>query len=284
MEVLEAALRYLELGWSVLPVTGKAPSMSEGTPFRWQAYQRLRPTSANVTSWHERGMLAGVGVISGAVSRNLVVIDLDGDEAVRTFAERYANDEILDTWTIRSGSGHGMHIYLYVRNLPPTTRVSKSTIGGVEVRANGCYVVAPPSIHPSGNPYTVYHRAPVRTVNDLSYVVEWVKSLMKEKHGGDMPPVSGKVNNTSAWGWAALMGECERVRNAMSHRNDTLYIAALKCGSLIAAGVLDRDTAARHLLDAAAGLSADDGEIASQRTIQSGINTGLRSKRTVKAS
>jgi hypothetical protein len=254
--------------------------MLEGRAVRWQQYQTRRPAEKEINMWHEAGLLTGVGVICGTVSRNLVVIDLDGDDAILAWGERWNDSDLLNTWIVASGSGHGWHIYLYALQLPPTTRAIGTEIGNVEIRANGCYVVAPPSIHPTGQPYRVLHRAPVRTVAHLDPVVQWVKSLIKSKHGGTMPAPSGKVRHTSAYGRAALAGECAAVHCAAAgSRNNQLYRSALKLGSLVATGKLDRGTVEAALMNAAAGLSSEDGEMSSWRTIQSGLERGLGSPR-----
>jgi len=270
--VYAAALAYAELGISVLPCRGKEPSIY------WQPFQRRRASAGIIRNWHESGLLHNVGIICGVVSGNLAVIDLDGWLAVELFNDVFPG--LSDTYRVTSGSGQGCHLYFYTDEPTPTTRVTGTRWGNIELRSNGCYVVAPPSIHPSGKPYVTSYAREIERVPNLRPVVEWIKSLMRQKHGGTLPAPAGKVHHATAYGMAALRGEASEVATAApGERNHRLYRAALKMGSLIRDGKIDRSTVERELFAAAAGLSADDGEAATARTIASGINRGMESSR-----
>jgi len=69
---LDAALRYLGLGLSVIPIEprGKAPLVP------WKEFQGRRPTRALVVNWYRRWPDAGVAVVCGRIS-GLVVLDAD---------------------------------------------------------------------------------------------------------------------------------------------------------------------------------------------------------------
>lgn len=275
--LVDAACRYLDMGLSVIPCNGKVATAN------WKIFIQRRADRAIVDAWQRRGVLNNVAVICGEVSRNLVVLDLDGDTAVDAFAERFEYSDILDTWTVRSGSGHGMHLYWRVQHLPRTMRALGLTIGNVELRANGCYVVAPPSIHPTtGAPYTVEHRAAIRRLQNLDGVIAWMKGLIADKHRASAaahPALNAPVKQVSRWAQAALAAECASVRHAAAGRNDTLNRAAFKMGQLVGAGKLDRLTAERELEAAAAHLSATDGERATLATIKSGLDAGVEKPR-----
>jgi hypothetical protein len=268
-----AARFYAALGMSVLPCTGKKPSIG------WAAFQQRPATAETITRWHDVGLLENVGIICGKVSGNLVVMDLDGSFAIDAFDFQFPH--LFNTYRVASGSGQGIHLYYYVGNLPPTTRITGSQHGNIELRANGCYVVAPPSIHPSGKPYTVAYAKDILWLPDMDEVVDWIKLLIRRKHGGQMPPpANGKINHKTAYGAAALRSEAAEVRLCIpGERNHRLYRAALKMGSLIADGKIDRAAVEQTLLGAARALSETDGEAATMRTITSGINRGLESSR-----
>ena len=80
---LAAAMGYIEAGCSVIPVNGKKPAV------QWAKYQITRTPYSHVHEWYKSGKLSGVGIVCGQVSNNLVVIDLDGNEAVQTFRETF---------------------------------------------------------------------------------------------------------------------------------------------------------------------------------------------------
>lgn len=268
-----AALAYAAMRISVLPCRGKEPAVKN-----WSELQQRRASIHKIQWWERNGLFGNVGVICGDVSENLVVIDLDGDAAINAFNSAFPA-WFLDTYTVASGSGHGAHLYYYAETLPPTTRVVGSKVGNVELRANGCYVVAPPSIHPvTGKPYVVSNPAPIRRVPHLREVVLWVKDLMREKHGGQLPPArnAGQITSADRWAQAALTAECAAVRMAAAGaRNNTLNRAAFKLGQLIKQGRLARADVENALYEAAAALAQTDGEATVLRTIKSGIEAGL---------
>lgn len=267
--VLDAALNYLERGFSIVPCVGKKASIP------WSGLCQQRATPRRVQEWHNIGALQNVGIIGGAVSGNLVLIDLDGNEAIDRFNRAFPY--LTDTYTVISGSGHGAHLYLRASILPKSKRTTGLEWGNVELRADGCYVVAPPSIHPDTNrPYEVFNRVPIKQVLNLTQLSMWIdqqnatKRTVTEHHKGQ-PTI-----DSSRWALAALAAESAAVRTAPSGaRNHTLNRAAFKLGQLVADGKLNRADVEAELRAAAAALSAEDGESTVNRTIRSGIEAGL---------
>src|SRR5262249_18662311 len=95
----------------------------------------------------------GVGIAAGAAG--LLVIDLDGPDAVEAWRELTDWLEPLEpTPVVRSPGGPGRwHIYL-AGDDPRARSASRGTVGPVsETKAAGHYVVAPPSRHPGGGRY-----------------------------------------------------------------------------------------------------------------------------------
>jgi hypothetical protein len=268
--IFEAAHRYVERGFSILPCTGKRASI------KWEALCERPPTPADVNRWRDMGVLHNIGIIGGAVSGNLVIVDLDGDEAVDRFSRGFPS--LMDTYTVQSGSGHGLHLYLRAGILPASKHTNQPW-GNVELRAHGCYVIAPPSIHPdSGRRYEVINRVPLKQVTSLTLLCNWID----EQNAWTRTPrpetsfTSERPAIGEKWALAALHAECAAVRTAPAgSRNHTLNRAAFKLGQLVGAGKLDRADVARDLYAAAAQLVADDGEQAVNRTIESGLAAGI---------
>lgn len=144
---LDAALRYLARGWSVLPLRKR-----EKRPLiRWEMFQAELPSVSDVTGWFRRWPDANLGVVTGTIS-NLIVIDIDpnhgGADALEDLERRFG--AMPATVESRTGGG-GRHLYFAHPGFPVRNRVG---IGrGIDLRGDGGYVVAPPSIHPSGEPY-----------------------------------------------------------------------------------------------------------------------------------
>lgn len=168
---LAAALHYAEIGLSVLPLRGKIPSLNA-----WSQYQVEPATFDDIHRWHRAGLLENVGIVCGAVSNNLAVLDLDGPAGYPAFAAMFPH--LADTFTVATGGGVGRHVYLYADALPDTVRAMKTPIGHLELRVNGCQVVAPPSVHPdTGQPYTVENARDILRVPDLADLVAWIEAF-----------------------------------------------------------------------------------------------------------
>ncbi len=144
---LQAALSYAERGWRVLPVhpRSKKPIM-EGWPNRATTdpkYLRqcwAKNPEANV------GILTGVTDIPGVY---LAVIDVDGDLGEESMLALEGELGKLPD-TIESHTGKGRHL-LFLTDRPLPNRVGLAL--GIDVRGENGFIVAPPSVHPSGVEY-----------------------------------------------------------------------------------------------------------------------------------
>jgi hypothetical protein len=97
-----------------------------------------------VRRWFTEKPYANVGIVTGAVS-GIVVLDADGEAGVAELERR----GYPTTWTARSGSG-GLHVYFRHPSYP----VSNRKIAGIgDIRGDGGLIVAPPSLHISGQRY-----------------------------------------------------------------------------------------------------------------------------------
>lgn len=134
--LLEAALEYLALGWSVFPAKGKKPLV------RWGRYQRALPTAEEVESWWSTWPDAQIALATGTVS-GLIVLDLDGDEAT----ESTAGLQFPKTPSARTG--RGQHFYFAHPGLDEGYEIRNFArrLPGVDLRGDGGYVIMPPSLH-----------------------------------------------------------------------------------------------------------------------------------------
>lgn len=158
--VLEAALGYYALGFSVIPIHGivdgrctcgksNCPSKGKHPALgSWKRYQDKRATEEEVRQWFTPRPYLNLGIVTGKVS-GIVVLDVDGEAGHQ--ALKKAGYEIPDTVHAHTGGG-GDHYYF---NYPQDgLRNSASSIAPkVDVRGDGGLVVAPPSVHRSGGRY-----------------------------------------------------------------------------------------------------------------------------------
>lgn len=146
----EAACALARLGWAVLPLRpgGKAPAVAGGC-------RSASADPAQAAAWWTARPDDNVGVACGAASGGLFVLDFDvdgerGEDGLATLAawER-EHGRLPETVAAVSGRG-GMHLYY---RTDAEVRNSANPRLGVDVRGEGGYVAAPPSLHPSGRPY-----------------------------------------------------------------------------------------------------------------------------------
>lgn len=146
-DIERIALAYLGRGWSVVPIRPR----TKRPLVRWQPFQQRLPTAAEFRDWFNRWPDAGIGIVTGPVS-GLAVLDVDlghgGDE---TLAElERCHGKLPETVEAITGGG-GRHLYFRYPDQALPSRVGIAP--GLDVRADGGLVVAPPSLHPSGRRY-----------------------------------------------------------------------------------------------------------------------------------
>jgi len=139
---LAAALYYRACGFSPLPINqaNKKPPKD----FLWGHLQKTPADEATIREWYARWPMAGVGIVTGAVS-NLWVVDIDSADGYAQLAPL----GLPSTPTVKTCKGE--HRY-YTR--PHELRNTAKAVPGLDTRGDGGYVVAPPTIHPDGVPYT----------------------------------------------------------------------------------------------------------------------------------
>ena len=143
-DLLNAALAYHKQGVSVIPITprDKKPLIS------WENYQHQQASQEEIEAWWPKWPEANVGIVTGTVS-GLVVIDLDTVEAKDRLKTLVPDYDL--TAVPRSRTGKGWQLFFKHPGTPIPNRAG--VLPGLDVRGDGGYVVAPPSIHPNGKVY-----------------------------------------------------------------------------------------------------------------------------------
>lgn len=150
-ELGRAALSYVGRGFALIPLRPR-----EKVPMTAHGLRDWTDDPASVAEIWRRYPDANIGIVCGAPSGGLVVLDLDrhgdgpdGQDARRAW-ER-ANGDLPETCCAVTGSG-GYHM-LYRVPGGAEVRPSVNRELAVDVRGDGSYIVAPPSVHPSGARY-----------------------------------------------------------------------------------------------------------------------------------
>ncbi|KMW21587.1 bifunctional DNA primase/polymerase [Enterocloster citroniae] len=147
------ALHYAGMGMAVFPIKPRSKQ-----PLTDHGLKDASKDPAQIESWWSRWPTANIGIATGAVSGGLVVIDLDVDkdkdkgiDGRVTLREWEAEHEKLPNSTWLAITGRGGYHYFY--HDTSTVRNRTGIYEGIDIRGDGGYVVAPPSIHPNGNTY-----------------------------------------------------------------------------------------------------------------------------------
>jgi Bifunctional DNA primase/polymerase, N-terminal len=227
---------------------------------------------ARVLAWWTQQPQANIGLACG---HTFDVLDIDGPtgaQAMRTFAREH---HLESSGPLARTGGGGWHLYLAPTGLG---NVHPHGLERVDWRGRGGYVVAPPSRHASGHPYTwVVDRDLDTPVAEVPAPL--LERLQHRQADRPTPVVSVPVGDRPGprYGQAALAQEVARVATAPhGQRNQRLWEAARNLYNLVATGALDHHQVHQGLLQAAerCGLLTDEPR-QTRRTLASGRQIGL---------
>lgn len=176
-------LDLIPLDWALTPVKEKRPLRPS-----WQSEQPLERdillellangqslASSNGT-WHCRW--TGIGLRLGAISNNLMAVDLDGTSAGVKFGEISANC-IPDTISWTSGrEGRSQMLFRIPHDVAKqvtTVKIPCAPDEYLEFRWDGCQSVLPPSLHPKTGSYKWLNSPSTHPVADAP---DWLLSFL----------------------------------------------------------------------------------------------------------
>ncbi len=161
---------YREQRLSIIPI----PYGKKEAHIKWQAYQKRLPTDAEIDVWFSDNQ-SNLAIVCGEVSGNLVVIDCDTDqkffELKPIIESKLVIDNLVNNTPIVK-TGNGYHIYFRT-----PTPVKSVKFPRLDIKGEGGYVIAPPSIHPNGTEYKflnpdVHDIFPIVSLSDIGLDVE----------------------------------------------------------------------------------------------------------------
>jgi hypothetical protein len=147
----------------------------------------------------------------GVVTDRLVVIDVDprhdGDESLRTIEREHG--ELPPTWRSLTGGG-GEHVMFAAPDgveIASFSAMENPPLGpGVDVRARGGYIVAPPSRHISGRPYAWsvdHHPAETR----LAKAPDWLIERLSARRSTTATAADARAEPIASDVWAQLTSQ-----------------------------------------------------------------------------
>jgi putative DNA primase/helicase len=157
--MLNCALAYASHGLHVFPLHsvqegrctcgkdcgrngGKHPQVSGG-------FKVATKNPRQIQAWWCKWPNANIGIATGGIS-GIIVVDIDGSEALTRLRELESSYGSLPK-TLTAKTARGWHLYFKHPHselvIPCTAR------DGIDIRGDGGYVVAPPSVHRNGHIY-----------------------------------------------------------------------------------------------------------------------------------
>jgi hypothetical protein len=207
----EAALELARSGRAVFPCQprGKVPVTARGV-------SDATTDCIRINSWWDRVPELNIGIATGSVS-GFFVLDVDGDNGEAALQKLEHEHGALPA-TVEAITGKGRHCYFKVSKHELVKNSAGQIAPGLDVRGDGGYVIAPPSIHITGKPYCWS----VDSTDSLADAPEW---LLEKARGNT---ANGKGKPLEHW-HHVLTGP---VNNGQ--RNSTL---ASVCGKLVHSGI-----------------------------------------------
>lgn len=267
--------------WAVFPLRGKLPSFP-----RCELAQRgHRPDDelgcdvghglhdatldlATIDRWWQANLEANVGIATGETS-GIAVVDVDLDKNPNALVDLEALvGELPPTLTVRTGGG-GLH-YIYERPDGGIRNSSGKLSDSVDIRGDGGYIVAPPSIHPDTRTrYQWEHK--VAPAPFPQVILDRLAELDRKPEPTSAPDI-GVAGDP--WGTRILEAEIARIATAPEGtRNETLFKAACNVFEAMKGGHIDTGVAWDQLESIAQRIGLDKHE--SDGTLESAYDRAV---------
>lgn len=245
--MIEHALAYAARGISVFPLLprSKAPMVPNG-------FLKAVTSADQVRTWWRRRPDCNIGIATGAPA-GFWVLDVDGEEAEVALAALEAQFGALPA-TVQQKTGRGRHLCFAWDPGGPEMR-NRSKVGGapIDVRGNGGYIVAPPSVHPGDPkkgvpPGRIYAWDAGRSPDEIGFAAApvWLVDLCKPKDQAvaeaapiaPRAPIGGRATRYGEVVLDACIGSI--LSATKGSRDSTLYRFACKLAGLCATGHIEQ--------------------------------------------
>lgn len=163
--LLDSALDYANRGWYVFPL--KAGSK---IPFlKWK--DEATRDEEKIRAWWTKNPNYNIAIVTGEKS-GIIAMDIDPRSGgTETLFELVTKHEALPHTTAFKTGGGGMHYIFKHPNYKVTT--TSNVFQGIDSKADGGYIIAPPSLHASGKRYEV------QTIGTLAQAPTWWAEKVK---------------------------------------------------------------------------------------------------------
>jgi len=264
--MIDAALKLAAQGFAVFPCQPKSK-----IPATRNGFYDASTNPATIKRWLASSQDYNIAVRTGMAS-HCWVFDCDQTASL----EKLVSESGPLPLTRQSQGNRGRHFWF--RTDVPVFCGNSRIAPGLDVKGDGGYVVAPPSVHPDGPVYRWLNDAP------LASAPGWLLKLARQRpkpqaitklgHNG-LPVTAGRYGQT-----ALDLKELASTPNGA--RNEQLNKKAFNLFQLVAGGELGANEVQAALIAACErnGLIAEDGRNAVLNTIRSGARAGMQYPRT----
>src|SRR5262249_23113300 len=164
----QAALGLAKRGCAIFPCQprGKNPACRNG-------FKDATINLTHINTWWGACPDLNIGIATGTPS-GFFVLDVDNKKDGESSLKRLEKANGPLPPSVEVITGNGRHIYFRVGEHGPVF-CSRDQIGsGLDIRGDGGYVIAPPSVHESGRRYTWS----VDSASDFADAPEWLHALI----------------------------------------------------------------------------------------------------------
>ena len=159
---LRWAVQFAAKGWPVIPLhypisstecscgRSNCPSFAKH-PMTKNGLKNATIGQSTIMNWWRETPNANIGILTGSES-GIIVLDIDpthgGNKSLESLIAKHG--ELPPTLKVKTG-GNGWHYYFNHPGIKVPNRAN--LLPGIDIRGDGGYVVAPPSLHASQNSY-----------------------------------------------------------------------------------------------------------------------------------
>jgi hypothetical protein len=213
---------------------------------------------AVIRDWWRHSPTANIGVRTGD---GRFVLDLDGVEAASWFGNACGrHGGAPRTLTVRTSRGY--HVFFASTAEVPNS--AGKLAPGADIRGEGGYVVAAPSVHPSGTIYTIARDLPI------AEAPRWLVDLERPVQAPAPMPVF-RPGTMKLRGLASILSLMANAREG--ERNRLLFWGACRLGEMVREGLINEGEA-RALVCEAGRRSGLKSHLEIKATAESGLSRG----------
>jgi hypothetical protein len=237
--MIAPALKWAARGLPVFPLLPKSKIPYAGT----RGFKDATRDESSIREWWTEKPRSNIGISTGD---GFFVVDLDGPDAQQWFVKSIGRHGGYDP-TLVTKTARGWHLFFWAPvDIPNSTSLLAPH---VDVRGNGGYVVAAPSIHPSGIKYKLAHDRPIaeapRWLTDMAVPDVVERPFVAPRRATHLPD--------SLFQKRGFRGVINSVATAPEgQRNAVLFWGGCVVAGLVKEGVIERPEGVEELAAAAA--------------------------------